>query len=67
EDIIVSSNRGSPVAYALNSRLGESYRRIARRVRGESDLPFQDYTEGNGLWGAFKRWVGLLPSKEATG
>lgn len=39
ENILVSSNRGSPVAMDDRSRAGKAFRNIARRIEGD-DVPF---------------------------
>ncbi|MBK9367803.1 MAG: septum site-determining protein MinD [Deltaproteobacteria bacterium] len=58
EDIIVSANRGAPVAFDDTSVVGEAYRRIARRVSGEADVPFVAL-QPVGIWENVKRWMGL--------
>jgi septum site-determining protein MinD len=66
EDIIVSANRGIPVAFDEKSIVGEAYRRVGRRLTGEPDVPEMDFNEGAGFWGVFKRWMGL-PAREVAG
>ena len=41
ENVIISSNRGAPVAYDRKSCAGQAFRNIARRLQGES-VPFLD-------------------------
>ncbi|RME91267.1 MAG: septum site-determining protein MinD [Anaerolineae bacterium] len=48
EDVIVSTNRGVPVALDVKSKAGKAFRNIARRLRGE-DVPFEDL-DGGGFW-----------------
>lgn len=57
EAIIVSTNRGEPVALDGNSRSGQAYRNIARRLKGE-EVPYLSASE-NGLWNRLKKLVGL--------
>ncbi|HHW15183.1 MAG TPA: septum site-determining protein MinD [Firmicutes bacterium] len=57
EAVIVSTNRGEPVALDQSSRSGQAYRNIARRITGE-EVPFLNIAE-NGLWSRLKRLVGL--------
>lgn len=57
EAIIVSTNRGEPVALEQGSRSGQAYRNIARRICGE-EVPFLSVAE-NTLWTRLKRLVGL--------
>ncbi|MFT4979453.1 MAG: septum site-determining protein MinD [Myxococcota bacterium] len=63
EDIIISANRGIPVAFDDESRVGEAYRRLARRVIGEEDVPMMAFEQSGGFWATFKRWVGLAPNQ----
>ncbi len=58
EDVIVTTNKGQPAAFDDGSVVGEAYRRIARRLNGERDLPFVAL-EPRGFWHSFKRWMGL--------
>ncbi len=44
ETVIVSTNRGEPVALTGRSSAGKSYRNIAKRIMGES-VPLNDYTK----------------------
>jgi len=67
EDIITSSNRGIPVSFDEDSIVGEAFRRIARKVTGEADVPPLEYSEDMGWWTSMKRWVGLAPAKEVLG
>jgi septum site-determining protein MinD len=41
DEIIVSTNKGEPIAGTENTRAGQAYRNIARRLRGE-EVPFID-------------------------
>jgi septum site-determining protein MinD len=59
EDVIISANRGIPVAFDEASVVGEAYRRCARRLLGEPDVPELDLGDTNGVWKTFKRWMGL--------
>ncbi len=66
EDIIISANRGRPVSFDEESLVGESYRRIARRIAGESDVPLLDFDNNSaGFWATFKRWMGLSAQEVA--
>ena len=66
EDVIVSSNKGAPAAFDERSIVGEAYRRIARRVNGEKDVPYVALEEPDTFWSVFKRWIGLSATKEVT-
>lgn len=48
EDIVISTNRGEPIAKNEFSRSGRSFRNIARRLMGE-DVPFMNLEENQGL------------------
>jgi septum site-determining protein MinD len=56
EAIIVSTNRGVPLAFENNSNAGLAYRNIARRLEGE-EVPFMSI-KGSGSF--FKRLVKFM-------
>lgn len=56
DKIIVSSNKGEPVVMIKDSKAGQAYMNIARRLMGE-DVPFMDLTEQETIWNRLKRWV----------
>jgi septum site-determining protein MinD len=58
EEIIISANRGVPVAFDPESIVGEAYRRTARRIQGEADVEQLDFYASTGWWATFKRWMG---------
>ncbi|MCK6508089.1 septum site-determining protein MinD [Myxococcota bacterium] len=66
EDIIVSANRGLPVAFDEESLVGEAYRRIGRTLAGEADVPMLDLTVQDSFWTTVKRWMGLSPAREVA-
>jgi septum site-determining protein MinD len=45
ENVIMSSNRGQPVAMDNKSRAGEAFHNIARRLNGENDSPNEPGTK----------------------
>jgi len=49
EQIIVSTNKGEPVAGTDNTRSGLAFRNIARRLKGE-DVPLMDLDALNNTW-----------------
>ena len=49
EQIVVGSNRGSPVALDEKSRAGQAFRNIAKRLKGEQ-VPFMDLDKQDGLF-----------------
>jgi septum site-determining protein MinD len=58
EHIIVSTNRGEPAVYHRESKAGQAYLNIARRLMGEQ-VPIMDLNADNGIWAKLKRIVGL--------
>ena len=67
EDVIISANRGVPVAFDDESIVGESYRRIGRRLTGEPNVPELDFSENDGVWNTIRRWMGIRPAQEVAG
>jgi septum site-determining protein MinD len=57
EDVIVGSNRGTPVAANPKSRAGQAFRNIARRINGE-DVPFLDLDSSGSLWARIQKLAG---------
>ncbi len=57
ETVIVSSNRGTPVAQDPKSRAGQAFRNIAKRVRGQ-EVPFLDMEKQAGIWDRLQRMTG---------
>lgn len=55
EAIITSTNTGRPVVMENNSRAGQAFRNIARRLTGE-EIPFMDLEQS----GSFTQWVANL-------
>ncbi len=54
ENVIVSSNRGTPVAIDGKSRAGQAFRNIGKRLQGV-EVPFLDLEAQSGLWGALQK------------
>lgn len=67
EDVIVSANRGLPAAFDEKSIVGEAYRRIARKIAGEVDVPELNLEDNGGIWSTFMRWIGMGGSREVAG
>src|SRR5512143_734200 len=57
ETVIVSSNRGTPVALDQKSRAGQAFRNIARRIKGET-VPFLDLERQAGIWDRLQKMAG---------
>lgn len=57
ENVLVSTNRGQPLAFNPNgSEAGQAFRNIARRLNGEN-VPFMDLTTKNGLLTRIRGWM----------
>jgi septum site-determining protein MinD len=57
ENVIIGSNRGTPIVTDGKSRAGQAFRNIAKRLQGE-DVPFMDLAPQSGLWNAIQRLAG---------
>jgi septum site-determining protein MinD len=49
ESVVVASNRGQPVTFSNNSKAGQAFRNIAKRLLGE-EVPFMDLESGNNFF-----------------
>jgi len=56
ENVVVASNRGTPLALEGKSRAGQAFRNIARRLNGE-EVPFLDL-ESHSLWDRLSKLAG---------
>src|SRR5512139_3744490 len=56
ENVLMGSNRGTPVALDGKSRAGQAFRNIARRLRGEN-VPFMSMDDESGIFGRFLRRI----------
>lgn len=52
--VVISTNRGAPIAMDGKNQAGEAFRNIARRMQGES-VPFINLDEPNGLFGRISK------------
>ena len=57
ESVIVSANRGTPVAQDPKSRAGQAFRNISKRIKGE-EVPFLDTDKQAGLWDRLQKMTG---------
>ena len=57
ESILISSNRGTPIAMSgINgSSAGQAFRNVAQRLQGEA-VPFVDLTAKSGLLNRLNSW-----------
>lgn len=58
DSIVVTTNKGEPAVLHGNSRAGEAYRNIAKRMMGEN-VPFMSLDEPEGFLVRLKKFVGL--------
>lgn len=56
ENVVTSTNRGTPVVLDGKSRAGQAFRNIARRLEGEK-VPFMDLDEEAGFFGRLARLI----------
>ena len=59
EQVLISSNTGTPLVLQNESKAGQAFKRIARRLNGEADLPIQAPELKTSLWGKIGRTFGL--------
>ncbi len=57
ENVIVGTNRGTPIALEPKSIAGQAFRNIARRMCGE-DVPFLELDNKGSLWARIQRMTG---------
>jgi septum site-determining protein MinD len=56
ENVILSTNRGMPIALDGKSKAGQAFRNIARRINGEQ-VPFLDLDQQDGFFGRLTRLI----------
>jgi len=54
ESIVICANRGEPSVLDENSKAGQAFRNISRRLTGE-DVPLMNLAIDTGFWGKIKR------------
>jgi septum site-determining protein MinD len=57
ENVIVGTNRGTPIALDPKSRAGQAFRNIAKRLVGQT-VPFLDLDDQGNLWARLQRLTG---------
>jgi septum site-determining protein MinD len=62
ENVLISTNRGTPAALEERSAAGQAFRNIARRLTGE-DVPFQTFRHDDSLLGR----LGRLLRRDSSG
>ena len=56
ENILISANRGVPVAMNGKSQAGQAFRNIARRILGQ-EVPFMEISSDSGFLGKLSRFI----------
>jgi len=58
EMIVITTNRGESVVLDQNSRSGQAYRNIVRRLTGE-EVPVLNFDENEGFFKKLKKMIGI--------
>jgi septum site-determining protein MinD len=56
ENVVISTNRGQPIALNGNGRAGQAFRNIARRLMGET-VPLMSLEDRSGFFGRISRMI----------
>lgn len=56
ESVVVASNKGQPVTLSNNSKAGQAFRNIAKRLIGE-EVPFMDLDAGNNFFNKIAKMI----------
>jgi len=56
ESVVVASNKGQPVTLSNNSKAGQAFRNIAKRLIGE-EVPFMDLEVGNNFFNKITKMI----------
>ena len=59
EHVLISSNTGTPLVLQNDSKAGHAFRRIARRLNGEADLPIEIPSHKSSIWKKISKTFGL--------
>jgi len=59
EKVLISSNTGTPLVLQNDSKAGQAFRRIAKRLNGESDIPIEVPSLKTSMWGKISKTFGL--------
>lgn len=59
EHVLISSNTGTPLVLQNDSKAGHAFKRIARRLNGEADLPIEVPTHRNSMWKKISKTLGF--------
>ncbi|MEK6220618.1 MAG: septum site-determining protein MinD [Chloroflexota bacterium] len=56
KNVIISSNRGTPISLEEKSKAGQSFRNIAKRLTGET-IPFMEMGDNSGILNRLSRFI----------
>ncbi len=59
DKVLISSNTGMPLVLQEDSKAGQAFKRIARRLDGEEDLPVEIPTNKTSMWSKISKTLGL--------
>jgi septum site-determining protein MinD len=59
DKVLISSNTGTPLVLQNDSKAGQAFKRIARRLNGESNVPFEVPTDKASMWSKIGKTFGL--------
>ncbi len=59
EHVLISTNTGTPLVLQNDSKAGHAFRRIARRLNGEADLPIEIPTHRTNMWKKISKTFGF--------
>ncbi|MEH0022136.1 MAG: septum site-determining protein MinD [Desulfobacter sp.] len=59
EKVLISSNTGTPLVLQNDSKAGKAFRRIAKRLNGEKDLPIEVPVHKTSMWSKISKTFGL--------
>lgn len=59
EIVLISSNTGTPLVLQNDSKAGQAFKRIARRLNGEEDLPIEVPSHKTSMWTKISKTFGL--------
>jgi septum site-determining protein MinD len=57
--VLISSNTGTPLVLQNESKAGHAFRRIAKRLNGEADLPIEIPTHKSSMWKKISKTFGF--------
>ena len=59
EHVLISSNTGTPLVLQNESKAGHAFKRIAKRLNGEADLPIEIPTHKSSMWKKISKTFGF--------